>query len=314
MPFHTPSTISLRCTSAETVGDALRLLFSHLELDKAAGYVELLAEGFRSGETPWDSLLEARRGKQLVGTALVQVQPGHTAVVWPPRLVAGEPTSTAERLLTVATEKLEREGVHVAHALLDRVEAADEAVLRKGGYEALATLLYLVSLEIEFPHAPPQGPLEFEPYGEDNHDRLAAMVQATYESSLDCPALDGLRGIEDVLAGYRATGDFSPQRWFILCHAGTDVGCLILTDHARDENWELIYIGLVASARGSGWGKQAVRYAQWLTRQARRPRLVSAVDASNRPALEMYASTGFQAWDRRYVYVRTFPKNRREDS
>jgi hypothetical protein len=47
-----------------------------------------------------------------------------------------------------------------------------------------------------------------------------------------------------------------------------------------------------------------VRYGQWLTGQAGRPRLVVAVDATNRPALDMYASEGFHAWDRRWVYVK----------
>ena len=39
-------------------------------------------------------------------------------------------------------------------------------------------------------------------------------------------------------------------------------------------------------------------------RQAERKRLVLAVDAANEPALRMYAAAGFQAWDRRSVFVR----------
>jgi len=135
---------------------------------------------------------------------------------------------------------------------------------------------------------------------------LAHIVEATYEQSLDCPAMDGLRSIEDILDGYRATGRFDPSRWLIVEHEGRDVGCLLLTDHPMHENWELVYMGVVARDRGHGWGVEIARHAQWLTRQAGRPRLVLAVDAANGPGIEMYSAAGFQAWDRRAVYLRTF--------
>jgi RimJ/RimL family protein N-acetyltransferase len=32
-----------------------------------------------------------------------------------------------------------------------------------------------------------------------------------------------------------------------------------------------------------------------------------AVDAANEPAIAAYAAAGFQAWDRRRVYLRVFP-------
>jgi hypothetical protein len=79
---------------------------------------------------------------------------------------------------------------------------------------------------------------------------------------------------------------------------------LLLADYPEQENWELLYVGLIPSARGHGWGREITRHAQWLTRQARRPRLVLAVDAANEPALRMYAALGFRAWERRRVFVR----------
>jgi GNAT superfamily N-acetyltransferase len=110
--------------------------------------------------------------------------------------------------------------------------------------------------------------------------------------------------MEDVLAGYQATGCFAPERWLIVRSGGQDVGCLLLADHPRDGNWELVYMGLVPLSRGRGWGREIVRYAQWLTAQAKRPRLVVAVDDANHPALQVYAVKGFRAWDRRRVYVK----------
>jgi ribosomal protein S18 acetylase RimI-like enzyme len=67
-----------------------------------------------------------------------------------------------------------------------------------------------------------------------------------------------------------------------------------------------MYMGLVPAARGHGWGGQIARYAQWLARCADVNRIVLAVDAANKPAVEMYRRSGFETWERRAVYVR-FP-------
>ena len=87
---------------------------------------------------------------------------------------------------------------------------------------------------------------------------------------------------------------------------GDDVGCLLLTDFPEHENWELTYMGVAPSARGNGWGAHIVRYAQWRARLADRLRLVLAVDADNGPAITLYAAAGFQAWERRTVFVKVF--------
>src|SRR3712207_8951894 len=42
-----------------------------------------------------------------------------------------------------------------------------------------------------------------------------------FRSSLDCPALNGVRDMEDVLAGHKASGEFDPALWFLLSE---DVG------------------------------------------------------------------------------------------
>ena len=41
----------------------------------------------------------------------------------------------------------------------------------------------------------------------------SAVLQATYEGSLDMPELEGTRGLEDILAGHQAAGLFVPERW-----------------------------------------------------------------------------------------------------
>ena len=93
----------------------------------------------------------------------------------------------------------------------------------------------------------------------------------SYEGTLDCPALNGVRDLPDVLASYRACGEFDPaERWFIACRGERDVGCLLLADHPDADQWEIVYVGLVPEERGRGSGLALTRHAQWLARQAGR--------------------------------------------
>jgi ribosomal protein S18 acetylase RimI-like enzyme len=90
--------------------------------------------------------------------------------------------------------------------------------------------------------------------------------------------------------------------------AGEDVGVVLLAEHVKPRNWELMYMGLVREVRGRGWGRQIARYTQWLARGARIERILVAVDASNEPAAAVYRETGFEMWERRAVYLR-FPRS-----
>jgi ribosomal protein S18 acetylase RimI-like enzyme len=286
--------------------DALAMVASRLQQQERRQQVETFLAGIRTDQVAPDGLLGAYRGGRLVGAAFSQIQTGKTAIIWPPRCVDSESETTANRLLRTSCAWLAREGVCAAQAMLPIADQSDRATLRAGGFEHVADLLYLVCLAGEFPSHPPQGPLDFEQYRAANHRRLMRIVEATYHETLDCPQLNGVRNIDDVLAGYRATGVFDASRWLIVRRQTQDVGCLLLTDHPHQENWELVYMGVAAPHRGSGWGMHIVRYAQWRAQQAGRPRLVLAVDAANEPAVAIYAIAGFQAWDRRSVYLKVF--------
>ena len=249
-------------------------------------------------------ILGASRAEKLAGAILMLTQPGRTAIVWPPRLVAGEPKETGQELLRAGVTHLRQRGTRLLQALLPAAVGADAESLAAAGFQHASDLLYLVCLADHFSTHPPYSDLQFEPYSATLHTRFAQLVDATYEDTLDCPAVNGVRHVDDVLQGYKATGHFNPERWFMVRHQGEDVGCLILTDYPDHATWELIYLGLSPAARGRGWGAGIVRHALWLAGQASRTRLVLTVDAANEPALRMYAAAGFQVCDRMSAYIR----------
>jgi mycothiol synthase len=283
---------------------ALELAFAYLSGEERQRQIESISSVSSAGRHPWEGLLGAYRNGNLVGSIFSQIQPGKYAQVWLPRLVENETADTAVSLLRAVVQWLDQGPVGMAQILLEGATAEDEKILCQGGFDYLTDLLYLVCLEDDFPHAVLPCTLEFEAYNSQNHDRLARIVDATYRETLDCPKLNHVRRLDDVLAGYRATGEFLPDRWLIVRYENRDVGCLLLADHPKYENMELVYMGVIPENRGQHWGADIARRAQWVARQAGRARLVLAVDASNRPAIDMYASVGFRTWDQRRIYYR----------
>ncbi len=280
------------------------MVFDRLNPEARAGRVDALLDDVRAGRMSSDGILAAWRGDEMVGAIFAQTQVGRTAVAWPPSIVPGEPRQTLDSLMEATLCRMAEQNVRVVHALSDFPTPEDNALFGRGGFKPLADLMYLVSETRHFPATPPEGPLEFESYTADNHDRLAAIVDATYEDTLDCPALNGVRDIEDILSGYRAACNFRPELWMIVRHADRDVGCLLLGDHPDHGNCELVYMGILPDTRGNGWGVTIARHAQWITRLLDRPRLVLAVDEDNLPARELYTTIGFYGWDRRSVHMR----------
>jgi ribosomal protein S18 acetylase RimI-like enzyme len=252
-------------------------------------------------------LFVAMRGEQLVGAVWAQHQPGNTAVLWPPQLAVGEREATAARLADTAVAELDRAAVSMSQVLLPDREGPFPELLEAVGFRHLAELLYLTCEAERFPAELPQMPgnkLSFLEYDKSLRGRLARLIELTYQGTLDCPTLNGARSLDDILVGYQATGVYRPENWLIVRCDDHDVGMLLLADHPQAGHLELVYMGLVPEARGRGWGRQVTHHAQRVAQSAGAERIVLAVDADNEPALRMYRSAGFEAWDRRSVYVR----------
>jgi len=250
---------------------------------------------------PGESLVVALRDGALVDAAWGQPQPGSTAVLWPPQQLETSGPVVVQRLIAAAARALDAFGIRMTQALLPSPAAPIIPALEAAGFAHLVDLEYL-SWEAA-PVLPPTT-LQFEPFQESQAERLAPLVEATYAETMDCPAMNGMRPMCDVLAGYRGTGRYRPENWQFARAGDEDVGVLLLAEHAAAKYWELMYMGLVPSVRGRSWGGEIVRQAQRMALDAGAQRLLLAVDAANAPALAMYRQAGFAPWDRRTVYVR----------
>ena len=301
------------------VAEALKLVFQKAsEPSKSAQVVAALDEIEHS---PIENriLLVARRNGESVGAVWAQIRAGRVAALWPPGLADSEQSGTAVALVNAAIFKAAKSGVRLIHSLLAEDQLEESAWSTACGFKKAACLQYLVCPRARFPNDRPRGKLIFEPICElsttampqEKLARLARIIEHTYEKSLDCPVLQGVRSAEDVIAGYQGAGEFNPSRWFFVRHPQreTDIGCLFLTRHPREARAEIVYMGISPDERGNGWGLEIVRYAQWLscqtvTGQAVDQELVLAVDAANRPAVDIYLRAGFEIRARRRIFLR----------
>jgi mycothiol synthase len=257
----------------------------------------------------WHGLLVSVDGRNSLLAALwLQDIGGSAAMIWPPRLIDGAPASLAELLVTVAVARAQEQQVQLVQALLNGDAQADTELLERNGFRRLADLAYLACAIGDKVPAQFDSPLTLTPCHQVDNARLVKVVDLTYQATLDLPELNGLRSAAEVLAEYRAAPQYDPQLWFLVSHDGDDVGCLLLNDHASLDQVELVYFGLIPSARGNRWGRDLVRFAQIETRRLGRRQLLLAVSAGNRPALDTYAATGFFAWQQRRTLVRFLRK------
>jgi ribosomal protein S18 acetylase RimI-like enzyme len=260
---------------------------------------------------PVEALMVALSAGEVIGAAWGQRQPGSTAIFWPPRWREGEGADASSRLACAVVHALDEAGIRMSQVLLPDCNSPTALVLRAAGFEHLTDLAYLTWESVEVP-VERRTSLDFVPYDGAAHERFVSVTEATYDQTLDCPALGGRRPMDEVLEGYQETGVFRPENWLLVRSGGEDVGVLLLTEHRAARHWELLYMGLVPRARGKRMGRDIVRHAQRLAHGAGAERIVLAVDAENFPAIKMYNETGFIAWDRRTVFVRFANENSQE--
>ncbi|MCA9303051.1 MAG: GNAT family N-acetyltransferase [Phycisphaerales bacterium] len=144
-------------------------------------------------------------------------------------------------------------------------------------------------------------PMDFSASGDGT--QLAAALDASYIDTLDCPELCGKRSTRDVIESHQSAGVFDPNHWYLIEQDHAPVGCCLLSPSPELQTIELVYIGLGPTARGLGLGRMLLNHAIRNARSLGASELSCAVDTRNTPALRIYESMGFTAFDARLGYI-----------
>lgn len=266
-------------------------------------------EGFaQEREIDLSSMRVAAAGNRILAACLAIESPGHTALLM--TSTAGHSHAAAQHLarcVDSATNDLmsPRRGVQIVQLLLEESEMKFERELRAIGFTDVATLIYLQRSVNRPPAAPKlEAGLSVVRYSSPNHERFSRAILASYENSLDCPALHNRRGIEDVIAGHRATGEHDPDLWFCLMENDEPRGVLLLARVPGHEALELVYLGLSPAARGRRLGDALLQLALFEVGTRGLSQLTLAVDERNIPAIRLYHRHGLAEVHRRLAMMK----------
>jgi mycothiol synthase len=301
---------------------ALELVLRPLPPESRGPLLDAMANAGKHPLGALDALLVAVEGDDLVAATWAQPSPGKAAALWAPEWDRKRPkdAQVAEAaLVAAAAQACDAAGVAMTQTLFEVSNDARIASVLAAGYYKIATLQYLGRSIRGADRKATGGPhkaagdnlaatggdaLTFEPYSPREHTRLKRLLMATYIDSLDCPGLETYRDLDDVLAGYRATGIYDPRHWLMASCEGEDVGVVLVAEHPGTDQAELIYMGLTPQARGRGLGMRLVQQAIAEAAAIGVDQLMVAVDEGNSPARRVYELAGFAVWAKRYVYVR----------
>jgi ribosomal protein S18 acetylase RimI-like enzyme len=291
----------------EELTPAFRLMFHQLPAtDREARVVHALFLVER-GELLREGVLVARSGRRLLGALVCVPLPGASGLVWPPQTADGKAAQAIEDALTQsACAWLRRRGTKLAQVLLPPDETSLAKPLLRNGFQHVTRLHCLhhdlQNLDATTP-ASRQPQLTFLPHRDGARQRFQQTLLRTYHDTLDCPELNGVRDVAEIIAGHEGQGHHDPERWWLAEEAGQPVGVLLTADVPELGGWDLSYVGVVPEARGRGVGCCLTRKALVEARAAGESRLTLAVDTRNRPARLLYERLGFEATEEREVYL-----------
>lgn len=248
--------------------------------------------------------LHVSRGGRFRALFFSLMLPGRTAIVMLPN--PGELGIDDELQLDLTRSGLTAladRSLHYAQLLLEPEAAARRTLALAAGFRFLGPLRYL-ERDVTYPWTdpPPPGSVVWVPYEPGSHAAFGAVVAATYERSLDCPELTGIRPIDDVLAAHKAAGPFDPTLWELARVDDQLAGCLLLSRVAQGVWLDVVYMGVVPSQRGRGVGELLLRRAVEHCRRTGARRLTVVVDDRNVPARRLYERFGMRRVAQRDAY------------
>ena len=206
-------------------------------------------------------------------------------------------------------------GLALVQALAEPHQAWLKRALVDAGFISVGRLLYLRRLNDPPPGARPALDSPW-PGGvrivtasqlgpEREQDRvIGACLDRTYEGTLDCPGLFGLRQTRDILASHRACGHHDPDLWWIAIKDAQAVACALFNPYPDQGSIELVYLGLAPEVRGLGLARRMMELALHTLARMKMQRVACAVDERNAPARRLYDRLGFSRFDTREAFVR----------
>lgn len=297
-------TYQLGSARPEDLAPAFRLIFRHVPDEEREPRVLNALELIRLKLLDPAGVKVARAADRVVGAVICAPVAGAGGVIWPAQAVdLPEQDDIEDRLMQEAVGWLKSRGAKLAQALLADHERDLGPRLERSGFAHVTDLWYMRHGLKSAEPAPPET-LHYETYADCDRAVFQQTLVRTYEDTRDCPEVNGVRNIDEVIAGHRNQGDHDPHLWWLARAGAEPVGVVLLTSMPEWNGWDLIYLGVVKGARGRGVGRELAMRAVAAARAGGARQLTLSVDVRNQPAFHLYRAAGFEAYDQRAVYLR----------
>lgn len=195
------------------------------------------------------------------------------------------------------------EGLSMVQAHLEPPATGEIEMLTAGGFEKLTRIVYM-NLDLKKVCLPEHdAEISWRKYDEFTETELADVILRTYEGTLDCPSMNDLREIADIISGHKRHGIFSPESWWLIDRGGHPCGCILVNDSHTTRVAEIVYLGVVPEYRGFAIGQLLLRYAAAQAYRRGRKAVTLATDAENHYARRIYEVAGFREKASRLSYI-----------
>jgi ribosomal protein S18 acetylase RimI-like enzyme len=284
---------------------AFRLIFQHSAASERTLQISNGLELVRQGEMDPDGLLVARDHRGLVGAMVCLPVPGASGLVWPPQARdLPDKLAIEDHLVHGASAWLRQRGAKLAQSLLIADDRPLAESLVRNGFNYITSLWYLRH-ELAGPpvYSTNIDHLSYETYGNADLTLFHQTLMRTYVDTEDCPEVNGIRTIDEIIAGHKAQGRHDPDRWWLAFAGHQPVGVLLVVDMAAGQGWDISYVGVVPEARRQGHGRELTCKAIRAALAANIQQLTLAVDTRNQAARCLYEGLGFHPYDQREVFL-----------
>ncbi len=310
-------TLTVTAADSSNRDAALRLLFARFPVEEQATRLRDALLASEQGRLNLEGLLLARAGELPVGAALVMVQPDGIALVWPPVVSCGalDQLAVEDALMADVCRRIDAADARLGQALLSPEDTVEAALLARHGFAHAADLFFLAravqpsDAALSAVNSPEESLLTgrsviAETFRDDNASRFAAVIEQSYQHSLDCTYLKDFRTGVEAIASHQLSGVFDPSSWLLYSIDGREAGVLLLNAHPDQDAIELVYLGVTPELRGLRLGQRMLRDGVRLAAQRGRAVMFLAVDCENRFANQVYRELSFAELARRRVLLR----------
>jgi ribosomal protein S18 acetylase RimI-like enzyme len=295
----------IRPARLEERESALRLIFQSVPAAEREKRVENALHLLDIGQFHPEGLRIGVGSDGIQGAMMCLPVAGASGLVWPPQAVQSVGGSHVEdALIRSCASWLQQRGAKLGQCLLPVEEVTQAIPLERNGFRHITTLWYLRHEGNTPVHAVRfDTPLQYQSYAPTAPELFHETLLRTYGDTLDCPEVNGIRSIREIIDGHKADARSDTETWWLALEEARPVGVLLVTDSAECSAWEIGYVGVVPEARRRGIGRQLVLKAVIEAQRAEVSQLTLSVDARNRPALALYRQLGFERFDSREVFL-----------